>query len=51
MKVDLHIHTIYSDGLLTPEQVVKKAFELDLKAISITDHDTIDGISSAMNEV
>lgn len=50
MCIDLHIHTIFSDGLLTPEQVVNKAIKLNLKAIAITDHDTVDGIRPALNE-
>lgn len=50
MKADLHIHTIYSDGLLKPKQVVEKAFGLGLKVIAITDHDTVDGVLPAINE-
>ncbi len=45
--VDMHVHTNYSDGLLTPAQVVQKAKEQDLCAIGISDHDTIDGIAEA----
>lgn len=45
---DLHVHTIYSDGTFQPEKVVKKALELNLKAVSITDHDCVDGISPAI---
>ena len=41
--IDLHIHTTASDGLLTPVQVVEIAKKEGLPAISITDHDTIDG--------
>ena len=41
--VDLHIHTNYSDGIFTPEQVVEYASRVGLSAISITDHDTVDG--------
>ena len=41
--IDLHIHTNASDGLLSPEEVVKISIERRLKAISITDHDTTDG--------
>lgn len=41
--VDLHVHTKYSDGILTPDQMLKKAVDAGLSAISITDHDTIDG--------
>ena len=46
--VDLHVHTIYSDGTCTPQEVVDKANELNLKAIAITDHDCIDGIRPAI---
>ncbi|MGB7060818.1 MAG: PHP domain-containing protein, partial [Candidatus Zixiibacteriota bacterium] len=45
--IDLHIHTTASDGLLTPEQVVEFAKEAGLSAISITDHDTINGYLAA----
>lgn len=39
--VDLHIHSFYSDGILSPEDILKKAKLYGLKKISITDHDTI----------
>ncbi len=45
--VDLHLHTIFSDGLLTPEQLVIKAQRLGFNAIAITDHDSLDGIERA----
>ncbi|MFX1419686.1 MAG: PHP domain-containing protein [Promethearchaeota archaeon] len=38
------MHSSASDGIDTPLQLIKKAMELKLKAIAITDHDTIDGI-------
>lgn len=41
MKIDLHIHTTYSDGAFSPEKVVETALEVGLQAISITDHDNI----------
>lgn len=41
---DLHVHTSYSDGVLTPREVVDAALGLGLKAIGITDHDCVDGI-------
>jgi len=47
-RIDLHIHTIYSDGTYTPEEVVRKAKDLDLVAISITDHDSVDGLEEAI---
>ena len=43
MEVDMHIHTIASDGTFTPEEIVKRAKSLGMKSIAITDHDTIDG--------
>ncbi|MFO0794330.1 MAG: transcription antitermination factor NusB [Candidatus Brocadiaceae bacterium] len=46
---DLHVHTNYSDGTMTPEQVVDEAIRLGVSTISITDHDTVDGISIACN--
>lgn len=49
LKADLHIHTTASDGLLTPEEVVKWAAQKKLKAVAITDHDTINGIEPAID--
>lgn len=45
---DLHIHTYYSDGLLSPEEILRKASDCKLSAISITDHDSVDGCREAM---
>ena len=42
-KADLHIHTTYSDGKISPSEVINLAVSKGLKAISITDHDTIKG--------
>jgi len=41
MAVDLHTHTTYSDGSLTPQELVEKSNEFALTAIAITDHDEI----------
>lgn len=41
MKIDLHIHTTYSDGAYSPEQVVDTAIECNLDVIALTDHDNI----------
>ena len=41
MKVDLHIHTSYSDGAFSPEKVVDTAIDAGLEAIAITDHDNV----------
>lgn len=40
--IDLHTHTIFSDGIQTVEQILKAAEDKNLKVSSITDHDTID---------
>ena len=45
--VDLHTHTTYSDGILTPAELLEKAAKAGLAAISITDHDSIDGCIEA----
>lgn len=47
MRADLHIHTTASDGALTPTEVVKWAAESGLEVISVTDHDTVDGLEEA----
>lgn len=44
MEVDLHIHTTFSDGTFTPEEVIKEAVLKKMKAIAITDHDNVDGL-------
>ncbi len=41
MKVDLHIHTSFSDGVFSPEKIVDTAREAELGAIAITDHDNV----------
>ena len=46
-SVDLHIHSTFSDGVLTPAEIVDLAVMQGLKAISITDHDTSAGIDEA----
>ncbi len=46
--VDLHAHTDRSDGSLTPEQLVDLACEKGLKALSITDHDSLEGYDAAV---
>ena len=45
--VDLHLHSTFSDGTLTPEQLVAAAASLGLRAVAIADHDNIDGIAAA----
>ncbi len=47
MAIDLHIHSIFSDGTLSPQQIVQVALDKQLTAIAITDHDTISGVVPA----
>ncbi|OGO79124.1 MAG: phosphatase [Clostridiales bacterium GWB2_37_7] len=49
LKADLHIHTTASDGLLSPEEVVKWAVHKKLSAVAITDHDTVKGVQPAVD--
>ena len=46
-EVDLHLHTIASDGRLTPTDLVLLAARQGLKTIALTDHDTTDGLPEA----
>ncbi|MDE7307030.1 MAG: PHP domain-containing protein, partial [Clostridia bacterium] len=41
LRADLHVHTYFSDGLLSPEEVVKEAALNGLNVLSVTDHDTM----------
>jgi hypothetical protein len=50
-RVDLHVHSTASDGKFSPEAIISKAAELGLKVISLTDHDSIDGIIPALKTV
>jgi predicted metal-dependent phosphoesterase TrpH len=48
VSIDLHIHTTASDGTLTPAEVLSHADRLKLRAIAITDHDTVAGSKEAL---
>ncbi len=45
---DLHTHTTYSDGVNSPCQLVRLAYEKGLRALAITDHDSVNGLPEAM---
>lgn len=47
-EIDLHVHTTASDGTCTPREAVACAAKLGLRAIAITDHDTISGHAEAI---
>ncbi len=46
--VDLHTHTTASDGSFSPAEVVAMAKAAGLKAVAITDHDTVGGVQQAL---
>jgi predicted metal-dependent phosphoesterase TrpH len=46
--VDLHLHSTFSDGVLTPTELVAEAAKANLRAIALADHDNVDGIPEAM---
>jgi len=46
--IDLHTHTLFSDGSLTPTEVVELAVREGLRAVAITDHDSVDGLEEAL---
>jgi predicted metal-dependent phosphoesterase TrpH len=46
--IDLHVHSTASDGSLAPERVVMRAAAAGLRAIALTDHDTLAGIPEAL---
>ncbi len=46
--IDLHTHSTCSDGTFTPAEVVKEAAKTGLRAIALTDHDTVDGLEEAI---
>ena len=48
-RIDLHLHTRFSDGSLMPAEVVGLAHQAGITALAITDHDIVDGISLALN--
>ena len=46
-EIDLHVHTNISDGSESPTETVRYARELGLRAIAITDHDSVNGVAEA----
>ena len=46
--VDLHLHSSASDGTFSPQELVQLAFQLNFKAIAITDHDSVEGVAPAL---
>ncbi|MEA5536752.1 PHP domain-containing protein [Crocosphaera sp. XPORK-15E] len=48
-EYNFHMHTIYSDGKLTPEELIKQATDIGLKGMAITDHHSTKGYQIAQN--
>lgn len=46
--IDLHTHTVCSDGSMTPTELVHHAKEAGLAAVAVSDHDTADGVAEAV---
>jgi len=46
--IDLHVHSSFSDGVLTPAELVGRAAEEGLNAIAIADHDSVAGVSEGI---
>jgi 3',5'-nucleoside bisphosphate phosphatase len=51
MKIDLHSHTLCSDGVLSPADLVTRAAEKGVDALAITDHDTVAGLAAAQQAI
>ena len=47
--IDLHMHSTRSDGSFSPTEVVERAAELGISVISLTDHDSVEGVEEAQN--
>ena len=50
-KINLHIHTVYSDGEGSPEQIINSAKSKGYKLISITDHNTVEPHKQIKDEI
>lgn len=48
--IDLHIHTNYSDGVLTPKEIIDEAFKNGISTIAICDHDTTEAYQDEIFE-
>ncbi|HPO04652.1 MAG TPA: PHP domain-containing protein [Bacillota bacterium] len=46
--IDMHLHTYYSDGTLSPTELVRRAAARGVKTIALTDHDGFNGVAEAL---
>ena len=47
--IDLHTHSTYSDGTLTPDELVELALEAGISAVALCDHNTVDGLTAFLD--
>jgi hypothetical protein len=50
-EYDLHVHSTFSDGTLSPQLLIEKAINIGLTGISLTDHDTFDGLQETVTYI
>ncbi|WP_419418488.1 PHP domain-containing protein [Legionella sp. D16C41] len=48
--IDLHCHSHFSDGLLSPKELIEKATAANLQILALTDHDTVEGVNNLLKE-
>ena len=50
MPIDLHLHSVHSDGSLTPAELITRAESLGLTTVALTDHNTVSGLADFTKE-
>src|SRR3989338_5390566 len=45
---DLHLHTVFSDGTYTPQELIAQSSKCGLSSIAVVDHDTVEGIGPSI---
>ncbi|MDD5112172.1 MAG: CehA/McbA family metallohydrolase [Candidatus Altiarchaeota archaeon] len=48
MRLDIHVHSCFSDGVPTPKEIVEHCRKIGLDGVAITDHDRIEGSLEAL---
>jgi 3',5'-nucleoside bisphosphate phosphatase len=51
MKIDLHSHTLCSDGVLSPAELVMRAVDKGVDVLAVTDHDSVAGLAAAQQAI
>lgn len=47
-EIDLHVHTNFSDGMLSPAGLIERANRIGIRVLAVTDHDTTEGIDPSL---